>query len=151
MRRTPSQTDSDVTFSRSCDKWKITKRFENNYERLINFLSKFQNIPFSTCLIQRNKENACRMTWTLPDYRLVTTDGPGYCYDRKSRAACAQSFALWQQTSTEIMRRNLSSRTLVVTFNRSQVNIGRASTSQSLLLLLACATHIYFFTLRTSR
>jgi len=30
--------------------------------------------------------------------------------------------------------RNLSSRTLVVTFNRSQVNISRASTSQSLLL-----------------
>jgi len=44
--------------------------------------------------------------------------------------------------------RNLPSRTLVVTFNRSQVNIGRASTSQSLLLLLARATHmtVLFFT-----
>ena len=26
-----------------------------------------------------------------------------YCFDRKSRAACAQSFALWQQTTIEIM------------------------------------------------
>jgi len=44
--------------------------------------------------------------------------------------------------------RNLSSRTLVVTFNRSQVNIGRASTSQSLFLLLARAAYIMvlFFT-----
>jgi len=44
--------------------------------------------------------------------------------------------------------RNLSSCTLVVTFNRSQVNIGRATTSQSLLLLLARATHmmVLFFT-----
>jgi len=38
--------------------------------------------------------------------------------------------------------RNLSSRTLVIMFNRSYVNIGRAYTSQSLLLLLARATHI---------
>jgi len=44
--------------------------------------------------------------------------------------------------------RNLSSCTLVVTFDRSQVNISRASTSQSLLLLLARATHmmVLFFT-----
>jgi len=44
--------------------------------------------------------------------------------------------------------RNLSFRTLVVTFNRSHINIGRATTSQSLLLLLVCATYIMvlFFT-----
>jgi len=44
--------------------------------------------------------------------------------------------------------RNLSSRTLVIMFNRSHVNIGRASTLQSLLLLLARATHVMvlFFT-----
>jgi len=44
--------------------------------------------------------------------------------------------------------RNISLRTLVVTFNRSHVNIGRATTSQSLLLLLARATYIMvlFFT-----
>ena len=38
--------------------------------------------------------------------------------------------------------RNLSSRTLVIMFNRSHVNIGRAFMSQSLLLLLARATHM---------
>ena len=44
--------------------------------------------------------------------------------------------------------RNLSSRTLVIMFNRSHVNIGRAATSQSLLLLLARATlmMVLFFT-----
>jgi len=44
--------------------------------------------------------------------------------------------------------RNLSSRTLVIMFNRSHVNIRRAYTSQSLLLLLARATHmmVLFFT-----
>ena len=35
------------------------------------------------------------------------------------------------------MRRYFSSRMLVIMFNRSHVNIGRASTSQSLILLLA--------------
>jgi len=30
---------------------------------------------------------------------------PIYWCDQKSRAACAQSFALWQQATTEIMRR----------------------------------------------
>jgi len=29
-----------------------------------------------------------------------------YCCDRKSRAACSQSFALWQQATIEFMRRN---------------------------------------------
>ena len=44
--------------------------------------------------------------------------------------------------------RNLSLRTLVVTFTRSHVNIGRATTLQALLLLLARATHmmVLFFT-----
>jgi len=66
------------------------------------------------------------------------------CCDRISRAACAQSFAPRQQATIEIMRRNLSLRTLVVTFNRSHVHISRATTSQSLLLLLARSTHTYF-------
>jgi len=43
------------------------------------------------------------------------------------------------------MSRNLSLRTLVIMFNRSHVNIGKALTSQTLLLLLARATHIYFY------
>jgi len=44
--------------------------------------------------------------------------------------------------------RNLSSHRLVIMFNRSHVNIGRATTSQSVLLLLARATYIMvlFFT-----
>ena len=44
--------------------------------------------------------------------------------------------------------RNLSSRALVLMFNRSHVNIGRATMSQSLLLLLSRATYIMvlFFT-----
>ena len=59
-----------------------------------------------------------------------------------------QSFTLWQQATIEIMRCNLSSCTLVIMFNRSHVDIGRATTSQSLLLLLAHATYIMvlFFT-----
>ena len=44
--------------------------------------------------------------------------------------------------------RNLSLRSLVIAFNRSHVNISRATTTQSLLLLLARATYItvLFFT-----
>ena len=51
-------------------------------------------------------------------------------------------------SNNRVHARNLSPRTLVVTFNRSQVNIGRAFTSQSLLLLLARATDmmVLFFT-----
>ena len=37
--------------------------------------------------------------------------------------------------------RNLSSRTLVIMFSRSHVNIGRATTSQS--LTIACLRYIY--------
>jgi len=53
------------------------------------------------------------------------------CCDRKARAACAQSFALWQQ-ATETTRRDHSTRTLDIMFNRSQVNIGRAYTPRPL-------------------
>jgi len=45
------------------------------------------------------------------------------------------------------MRRNLSSRTLVATFNRSQVTIGRASTPGPLCYCLF-APHIYGVVLR---
>ena len=53
------------------------------------------------------------------------------CCDGKSWAACAQSFALWQQATIEITRHDHSWRTLVIMFNRSHVSIGRASTSHS--------------------
>jgi len=65
----------------------------------------------------------------------------------KARAACAQSFAPWQQATTEFTRRDHSPRTLVVAFNRSQVNIGRASTPRSLCCCLF-APHIYIIVLR---
>jgi len=58
------------------------------------------------------------------------------CCGRKAWAACVQSFALWQQATKEIMRRNHSPRTLVIIFNRSQVSIGRDSTPQSLYYCL---------------
>ena len=54
----------------------------------------------------------------------------------KSRTACAQSLALWQQATIEIMRRNYSSRMLVILFNRSQHGIGRDSVPQSLYYCL---------------
>ena len=44
-----------------------------------------------------------RLVWTATS---ITTL---HCCDRKSRAACAQSFALWQRATIEIIGRNLSS------------------------------------------
>ena len=71
------------------------------------------------------------------------------CCDRKSRAAYADVyFALWQQGTIEFTCHDHSPRTLVVMFNRSQVNIGRASTPRSLFYCLF-APHVYmvlFFT-----
>jgi len=61
--------------------------------------------------------------------------------------ACAQSFSLWQQATIEIMRRDHSSRTLVIMFNRSHVNIDRAYTPQSLYYCLF-APHICGVVLR---
>jgi len=69
-----------------------------------------------------------------------------YC-DRKARAAYAQSFALWQQATIEITRGDHSARTLVITFNRSHVSIGRTSTLRSLFYCLF-TLHIYRVFLR---
>jgi len=48
----------------------------------------------------------------IPDMRdafLFTSDLPAYyCCNRKSRAACAQSLAPWQQAAIEITRRDHS-------------------------------------------
>jgi len=70
------------------------------------------------------------------------------CYDRKSRAAYAQSFALWQQATIEFTCHDHSPRTLVITFNGSQVNIGRASTPRSLFycLFVPYVFMVLFFT-----
>jgi len=73
-----------------------------------------------------------------------------YCCDRKSRAAYAQSFALWQQATIEFTCHDHFPRTLVVTCNRSQVNIGKASTPRSLFYCLF-APHIWCCSSRSSR
>jgi len=70
-----------------------------------------------------------------------------YFWDQKARAASVQSFALWQQATTEFTRRNHSPRTLVITFNHSQDNIGRASTPRSLYYWLF-VPRIYIVVLR---
>ena len=59
-----------------------------------------------------------------------------FCRDLKARAACAQSLTLWQQATIEIMRRNHSSSTLVIMFNRSEDSTSRDSTPQSLYYCL---------------
>jgi len=47
VRRAPNQTDSNVTFSRSCDQGKITKKLlKDNYGRLIDFELNFKTILF---------------------------------------------------------------------------------------------------------
>jgi len=84
--------------------------------------------------------------WTPHDLHILVT--APFCCDRKSRAAYAQSFALWKQATIEFTCHDHSPRTLVVTFNDSPVNIGRASTPRSLYYCLF-APHIWmvlFFT-----
>jgi len=80
----------------------------------------------------------CNPIWTL-----------GWCCcDRKSRAAYAQIFALWQQATMEFTCHDHSSRTLVITFNPSHVSIGRTYTPRSLCYCLF-APHmcmVLFFT-----
>ena len=70
------------------------------------------------------------------------------CCDQKSRAAYAQSFALWQQATIEFTCHDHSPRTLVITFNRSHDSIGRASTPRSLYysLFAPLISMVLFFT-----
>ena len=77
--------------------------------------------------------------WTPHNLHILVT--APFCCDRKSRATYAQSFALWQQATTEFTCHDQSPPTLVITFNGSQVNIGRASTPRSLFYCLF-APHI---------
>jgi len=66
---------------------------------------------------------------------------------RKAQAACAQNFAPRQQATIEFTGRDHSPCTLVVTFNRSQVSIGRAFTPRSLYYCLF-VPRIYIVVLR---
>jgi len=92
------------------------------------------------CKRSRNVNNKCCVVVTAVEQSLQPGDNAWWqsCV-RKARASCAQSFALWQQATIEITRRDHSPRALVITFNRSQVDIGRASTQR---LLLVRASHI---------
>jgi len=58
------------------------------------------------------------------------------CCDRKSRAACAQSFALWQQATIEITCHDHSSRTLLLRSIVDIVSITRDYTPRSLYYCL---------------
>ena len=95
-------------------------------------------------VLYKEKHTTRRSTVGIWSEVRVSFAGHVYFCDRKSRAACAQSFAPRQQATTEITRRNLSSRMLVIKCNRSHVNVGRAIMSQSLFSLLARVTDIYF-------
>jgi len=64
-----------------------------------------------------------------------------YCCDRKSRAAYAQSFALWQQATIEFTCHDHSSRTLLLRSIVDIVSITRAYTLRSLYYCLF-APHI---------
>jgi len=66
----------------------------------------------------------------------------------KAQVACVQSFPLWQQATIEFMRRDPFPRTLVIKLNRSQVNISKASTPQSLYYSLLLVRDMYIVVLR---
>ena len=91
----------------------------------------------------------------LPTFWNLVADNAQYidisqwhCCDRKSRAACAQSFALWQQATIEFTCHDHSPRMLVVTCNRSHARVIRDYTPRSLYYCLF-APHlcmVLFFT-----
>jgi len=82
--------------------------------------------------------------WTRHDLHILVT--APFCCDRKSRAACAQSFAPWQQATIEI--------TLVVTISKHNqlvtrfTSIIRGHSPRSLHRdhsVIACSHHAYIF------
>jgi len=66
-----------------------------------------------------------------------------YRCDRISRAAYAQSFALWQEATIEFTCHDHSPRMLVVTFNRSHRQYHQRLHAMITLLLLVRATYMY--------
>ena len=71
------------------------QRHRRVYNNIPSFLQRTAPIARSLC-----------EGWTRHDLHILVT--APFCCDRKSRVACAQSFAPWQQAAIEIMRRNLS-------------------------------------------
>jgi len=80
-----------------------------------------------------------------------TTPHPGHSTillrSEKPERHVRKAFALRHQATIEIARRDQTPRTLVITFNRSHVSIGRASTSR-LLYYYLFAPHVCIAVLR---
>jgi len=86
----------------------LTQRQESGCNSIPSFSQRTEPITHSFC-----------EGFTQHDLHILVT---AFCCDRKARVACAQSFALWQQSTIEIMRRNHS--------------------------FIACSRHIYIVVLR---
>ena len=84
--------------------------------------------------------------WTPHDLHILVT--APFCCDRKSRAAYAQSFALWQQATIEFTCHDHSSRTLLLRSIVDIVSITRDYTPRSLYdcLLAPHICMVLFFT-----
>jgi len=125
-------------YSRTSRWWWITQSTQHHQRgcnSIPSFLQRTAPIAHSLC-----------EGWTPHDLHILVT--APFCCDRKSRAAYAQSFTPWQQATIEFTCHDHSLGTLVIMFNRSHVNIGRASTPRSLYYCLF-APHIcmvLFFT-----
>jgi len=98
-----------------CFAFKFTVRSEKTLERLMTSaalsMSDADRSRFAPATITMTllPESSTVIGATPVDDLSVTDKCSGkWCCDRKSRAACAQSFAPWQQATIEIMRRNLS-------------------------------------------
>ena len=78
--------------------WWITQSTQHHRRGCNNIPSFFQQTtPIAHSLCE---------SWTPHDLHILGT--APFCCDRKSRAACAQSFAPWQQATIEITRRDHS-------------------------------------------
>ena len=82
--------------SRTSRSWWITQSTQRHHRGCNNnpsFLQRTTPIARSLC-----------EGWSRHDLRILVT--APFCSDRKSRAACAQSFALWQQATIKFARRD---------------------------------------------
>ena len=106
------------------------------------------SVLFNYCLIRRCSLTIQTCTETEAQEVLKNGSWKFRCCDRKSRAAYAQSFALWQQATIEFTCDDHSSRTLLLRSLVDIVSITRDYTPRSLFYCLF-APHIWmvlFFT-----
>ena len=109
-----------LTFLMRCKREKILRNFDCSFEFVFSLLLlqpfNFSPVSFACnfqdwgCVILREIDfllKICRSIPCLhPSWKVHTCRKR--CCDRKSRAACAQSFAPWQQATIEITRRDHS-------------------------------------------